>query len=405
MRRAAALCLVGTLWCVAPASLAIETARPSSSARAAELPVTAAPDDLARLHSNLELIDQLRRQGVEVDADRAIERELLAEAAQLTDGRVRTRTELNDVTAAAVGRSERRRGWFTFAHVLWTIGAVIVVAASGFLARHYLGRLLLRVPPWAWEAGFFALCGAAIGAGAIMPAGFRLAPVLPGCLGLVAVLAYSCRRHRLSCEQWAPWLLAGVWSGAAAAYGSETLGFLAVGAVLTGLGFAAGMIPGLVTIGFRDRAAVPRATFAAGVLLAAQVALHCAGVAPVWLGPFRAGMGFLGAFVLLLGLLILASRRYDGRRRAGGRFWLRYVVMQMVTCAVGVATIYFGSVHDVPHLLGLGGTFLCLFLLEKYYDLPWRGIGWAWSLFGAGGLLYLFAQFVQARPEWFFFTR
>ncbi|HLP09282.1 MAG TPA: hypothetical protein VK178_14040 [Opitutaceae bacterium] len=363
------------------------------------------PDALARLGSNLELIDQLRRQGVEVDADRAIERRLLDEAAQLTGGRVRTRTELNQATGVAAGRSERRRGWFTFAHVLWTIGAVIVVAASGFLARHYLGRLLLRVPPWAWETGFYALCGAGVLAGAIMPAGFRLAPVLPGCLGLVAVLAYSCQRHRLSCEQWAPWLFAVVWGGAAAGYGSETLGFLAVGAVLTGLGFAAGMIPGLVMIGFRDRAAVPRATIAAGVLLAAHVALHCAGVAADWLKPFRAGMGFLGAFVLLLGLLILASRRYDGRRWAGRRFWSRYAAIQVVTCVVGVATIYFGSVHGVPHLLGLGGTFFCLFLLEKYYDLPWRGIGWAWSLFGAGGLLYLFALFVQARPEWFFFTR
>ncbi|HLP03704.1 MAG TPA: hypothetical protein VK163_16875, partial [Opitutaceae bacterium] len=358
MRRAAAVavCFVAAMWCVAPASLAAEVPAPSPTALATEMPAAAMPADLTRLQSNLELIDQLRRQGVEVDADRAIERRLLAEVAQLTGGRVRTRSELNDITAAVAGRTERRRGWFTFAHVLWLVGAAVVVAASGFLARHYLGRLLLRVPPWAWEAGFYGLCGVGIFAGALMPAGFRMAPVLPGCLGLVALLAYSCRRHRLSCKRWAPWLLAAVWGGAAEAYGSETLGFLAVGAVLAGLGFAAGMIPGLVTIGFRDRAAVPRATLAAGVLLVAHVALHCAGVAPAWLEPFRAGMGFLGSFVLLLGLLILASRRYDCRRWAGGRFWSRYAAIQVVTCVVGVATIYFGSVHGVPHLLGLGGT-------------------------------------------------
>lgn len=363
------------------------------------------PEQLARIRSNLELLDQLRRQGVEVDADRAIERRLLAEAEQLTGGRVSSRDELEAATNATIGRTERRDGWFTFARFLWLVGAAVVVVALGFLARYYLQRLVARVPAWAWEIFFYALCGGGIVAGRILPTGFHLAPVLPGCLGLIAVLGYSCRRHGLSCERWAPWLLALVWGGAAAAYGSETIGFLAVGAVLAGLGFAAGMIPGLVTIGFRDRAAVPRATLAAGMLLAVHVALHCAGAVPPWLAPFRAGMGFLGAFVYLLGLLILASRYYGGRGRGAARRWPRYAGMQLVTLLSGAATVYFGSVHGVPHLLGLGGTFLCLFLLEKYYDLPWRGIGWAWSLLGAGGLLYLFAQFVQARPAWFFFMR
>jgi len=177
------------------------------------------------------------------------------------------------------------------------------------------------------------------------------------------------------------------------------------GSLGQGFGFAAGMVPGLVEIGFRGRDAVPRATVAAGVLLAAHVALHCSGVSPAWLAPFRAGMGFLGAFVYLLGLLILASRRYSQYGGKPSNLWTRYASMQAVTVVSGLATIYFGSVHGVDNLLGLGGTFFCLFLLEKYYDLPWRGIGWAWSLLGAGGLLYLFALLVQARPAWFFFMR
>ena len=33
----------------------------------------------------------------------------------------------------------------------------------------------------------------------------------------------------------------------------------------------------------------------------------------------------------------------------------------------------------VGALLGIGGTFFTLYLLEKYFELPWRGVGWAWA--------------------------
>jgi len=379
------------------------------SPRVSDTQTVASPfDRLALIRSNLELIEQLRRQGVEVDADGAIARRLLGDAARLTDGRVATLEALEALCAAtgsAPAKPERRAGWFTFANVLWLVGACVVVAALGLLARHYLERLVERVPPWAWEVGFYAVCGGAIVAGHWMPVGFRLAPVLPGCIGLLGALGYSRRRRPFRFVQRVPWALACAWGGVAWFYGSETIGFFAVSAALAGLGFAAGMVPGLVEIGFRGRDAVPRATVAAGVLLAAHVALHCSGVSPAWLAPFRAGMGFLGAFVYLLGLLILSSRRYSQYGGKPSNLWTRYASMQAVTAVSGLATIYFGSVHGVDNLLGLGGTFFCLFLLEKYYDLPWRGIGWAWSLLGAGGLLYLFALLVQARPAWFFFMR
>ena len=404
LRRCAFALGCGLVLCLpSPAGSALASVpAPAAEASAAGEP---ACESLALICSNLELIDQLRRQGVEVDADGALARRLLADAARLSDGRVRSRAELQATLRPAMVSSVRREGWFTFAHVLWMVGAVAVVSALGILLRHYLARLIEDVPAWVWELSFYVVNLGGIVAGRLLPEGFHLAPVLPGCLGLIGALAYSRRRHGFRGEQWMPWVLALGWGATALGYGSATIGFLTVCAVLVGLGFAAGMVPGVVGVGFRSRAMVPRATLGAGVLLAVHVALHCAGASPAGLAPFRASMGFLGAFVFLLGLLVLANRYYWRRSWAGARSWLPYVVAQGVTCAAGVATIYLGTVHGVPHLLGLGGTFFCLFLLEKYYDLPWRGIGWAWSLLGAGGLLYLFAQFVQARPAWFFFTR
>ena len=165
------------------------------------------------------------------------------------------------------------------------------------------------------------------------------------------------------------------------------------------------MVPGVVYLGFRNSSVIPRTTTAAGVILAVHVSLHCLGVAPAILEPFRTGMGFLGTFVYLLGLLILSSLHFARRGWPSERRWPRYVAMQALTLASGGAVMYFGSVYRVPSLLGIGGTFFYLFLLEKYYELPWRGVGWAWALLGTGGILYGFALFAQAHPEWFFFMQ
>ena len=380
---------------------------------AAELPAPVAQpatssstfDQLTIVRSNLELIARLRQQGVEVDADGAIAKRLLADAARLTDGRVHSLDTLQAATGTAPTPRERRHGWFTFVHVLWLTGAVLVVLALAILFRFYLARMIRLVPEAVWEALLYVVCTGAIAGGYGMPEGYTLAPVLPGCLGLLGCFYFSQHRHRFQPEGWMAWFFVPVWGGAALFYHSETLGFFTVIAALTGLGFFAAMIPGMVMLGFRDSDVIPRTTTAAGVMLAVHVTLHCLGTAPAALGPFRTGMGFLGTFVYLLGLLILSSRHFARHGWSLERRWIRYTAMQVLTIASGVAVMYFGSVYRVESLLGIGGTFFYLFLLEKYYELPWRGIGWAWALLGTGGLLYGFALFAQTHPEWFFFMR
>lgn len=362
-------------------------------------------EQLTTVRSNLDLIAQLRRQGVEVDADGAIAQRLLADAAQLTGGKVDSLAALRAATGTAPTPQEKKQGWFTFVRVLWITGALVVVVALGILFRHYLAALIRKIPESAWEVFLYALCVGAIVGGAYMPPSYMLAPVLPGCLGLLGCLSFSKHRHGFDLEGWMAWLFVPVWGGAAFFYHDKVLGFLAVTAVLWSVGFHAGMIPGVVFLGFRDKIVIPRATVAAGALLAVHVGLHCFGRSPAWLEPFRGGLGFLGAFVYLLGLLIMSSRHYACRGWPSESRRMRYTIIQVVTIGSGIAAIYLGSVYRVESLLGVGGTFFYLYLLEKYFELPWRGIGWAWALLGAGGLLYVFALFAQAHPEWFFFMQ
>jgi hypothetical protein len=109
---------------------------------------------------------------------------------------------------------------------------------------------------------------------------------------------------------------------------------------------------------------------------------------------FRYGALFMGTFVYYLGLLILASRYYNARRG-------NYALMQAVTIVSGIAAFYLGATLDIGPLLGIGGTFFVLYLLEKYTELPWHNIGWAWSLLGFALLLYGAAFLAGKFPEYF----
>jgi len=400
IHRVVAVCTLALSLLLPLTNLAAEPTAPAPDAKA-----TSTLDELTVIRSNIELIAQLRRQGVEVDAEGSIARRLLADATRLTGGKVDSLEKLQAATGTAPTPQERKQGWFTFVNVMWFAGALLVVVALALLFGHYLARLIKQVPVEAWEVVAYLVCAGAIASGQLMPQGYALAPVLPGCLGLVGCLYFSKQQHHFRLRRSMIWLFVLVWGATALFYHNETIGFLTVVAALAGLGFYAAMIPGVVFLGFRSSEIIAQTTLAAGAMLVAHVALHCLGANPVMLAPFRSGMGFLGAFVYLLGLLIISNLRYARRNWPPSLLWPRYITMQVLTIASGVATMYFGSVYGVPTLLGIGGTFFYLYLLEKYYELPWRGVGWAWSLLGAGCLLYGFALFARAQPEWFFFMR
>ena len=168
------------------------------------------------------------------------------------------------------------------------------------------------------------------------------------------------------------------------------------------LGFSVVVSPLCYSIGFSNEESVPRATMASFAILAAYVLMHIQGTPTgVWAN-FTTGALFMGGFVYYLGLLILSSRFYKPADCGGDRI-VHYWAMQALTIVSGMLALYLGSTFQLPTLLGIGGTFFFLYLLEKYMEIPWGDIGWAWSLLGLSLGLYGAAKFAWGHPQYFLF--
>jgi hypothetical protein len=166
------------------------------------------------------------------------------------------------------------------------------------------------------------------------------------------------------------------------------------------LGFTVIVGPLCIGLGFNSDKVMPRATAASFLILLVYLLTRISGGEVGVFHVFQGGAFFIGTFVYFLGLLILSSWYYHcwGKDKQVGTFW----VMQVVTIASGVAAFYIGSVFGIGTLLGVGGTFFVIYLLEKYSELPWSDIGFAWGLLGAGLLMFGFALFAYHHPQYFF---
>jgi hypothetical protein len=369
-----------------------------------------APEQVAylkHLQATLQAIDDLALTPEQAERFR---REHLALASKAAGEGIDTPAELGEIVRQHDG--SRSAGYFTFVNIVVVFAGVLLALAIAWLCLVYVGPILMSLPPPAWE--ILAYAGVALGmtSGARWPAlGVWL--VVPAALLLMGALNLTHFLHfRIPPKDGATWrpgegvvlftyreftalVCTLVWGAAAVYYHSYLLGFLSMMALQALVGFSALLVPGTVAVGFRRADSVPRATHASFVLLVAFVALHLTGhgEAPP-LVYFRPGALFMGAFVYFLGLLILASRMYSGQR---GNF----VLMQVAMIASGVAAFFLGTTFGLDALLGIGGTFFVLYLLEKYTELPWRDIGWAWGLLGFAALLYGAAYLAGKYPQFF----
>jgi hypothetical protein len=171
------------------------------------------------------------------------------------------------------------------------------------------------------------------------------------------------------------------------------LGFVAVIAFMCSLGFSAMAVPLVVVIGFNDDESLGRSTLVAFLMVGAYVFIRATGAGAGYLGVFLPGMIWMGSFVGYLGLLIASTRWYDGQR---------WVWRQVITIVAGVGALALGSILQIPELQKIGGTFFCLYLIEKPWEIPagsvlgYAIVGLIVSLAGFFGVSYL-----QAHPEIF----
>lgn len=262
--------------------------------------------------------------------------------------------------------------WYVFSVVLGVVCACILFGR--FL--RWVVEIFRLIPVEVYEAFGYLL---ALG---LIASGYWLSPVnehwtsLIGCLLIGGMILLTSAIHELEgnfarfCTTL--WVL---WSAVAIFYGNEYVGFIAVAALMSALGFSAWVVPFGYVIGFRDDTALTRSTPVAFFILALFVAFRAVeqvnGYQVPYVGVFESGALWLGSFVGYLGLLIASNSRYTARAP--------YIIMQIVTIAAGALAIFVGNMLGISELLGVGGTFFVLYMIEKPFDIKAESLtAWAW---------------------------
>ena len=390
-------------------------------------------ESLKAIRRSLDVVDELAEQEIITPGEAAKARAFYLDRATQVVGHPLTEDQLT----ALMGGREKTVGFGLFLNTLIVLAAVVLLLAVIGLATYYLWPVLIRLPVVYYEAAAWLAVVVVLLGGWLWPP-FRvwflyIQPlwfVLPAALGLIGTVSLSYRLHRPKREDdgdrvyfgpgWVsfPVVLFGVcavvWGAGAVFYHDlfpnaaipHVLAFLAVIAFQALLGFSVVTVPGCVAIGWHEASKIPRSTLASLLILGAYVAIRLSGIhLPETVRLFGKGCIFMGAFVYYLGLLILSSRRFAVRRifdEKGVRIiWRRYWVMQGITVVSGLAAFYLGATFGIGMLLGIGGTFFTLYLLEKYFEIPWRGVGWAWAALGVAVGLYFFVGFAEQNARFF----
>lgn len=326
--------------------------------------------------------------------DRDIKPDAITDAmqrARLVRGEDAVIRELNRM-AEGPGAWEKVKGVITFANIVGVTAAFLLVIAIGWLMRLYLLTFILWLGPSLHQAFIYLFSIVLILLGTQVAPEYQNLVILPGCLGIMGGLFYSL--SYFDPQNWIPALILAIaWGIVAWCYGSQVVGFISVLAFFAAIGFSAMLWPGVIAVGFTDEDATARGTITAFLFTVVHVLSYMLPF-PSWYATFAPGVAFIGIFVYFLGLLIVSSKHY---LRDHGN----YLLMQIVTIVSGVAALYFGSTLGITMLLGIGGTFFYIYIFEKYYEIPWRGAGWAWSLLGLSGMLYAFAVFAKGHPQYF----
>ncbi len=398
------------------------------SAMCATAPTNNQLTALEQIEAKIQVVDELAGRH-KITADEAMAADLMfcQDAAQILGHQV-TPDQLKVLVAGAPQQS----GLSLFWNIVIVIAGVMVVIAVLGLIGFYLRDLLAQIPPVIYEfLAYVATAGTIFSGYFLHPFHLglvRVEPlwfVIPGALALVGCITLTNELHFSSSENKRynvhmgpdlinfPTVLFALctiaWAALALFYYRlfpetgipHVLAFGAVIALQASLGFSVLTMPGCVFLGWENDQQVPKSVFSSFIILAAYVFMKLTHGLNGALALFEPGAIFMGAFVYYLGLLLMSSKWYvwaTERNRSSGS---NYILLQFLTIVSGIAALYFGSAFNLGALLGVGGTFFALYLLEKYYEIPWKGVGWFWSLLGVAGILYALVGFANNNPQYF----
>ncbi|MGD1807963.1 hypothetical protein ACP6PL_21365 [Dapis sp. BLCC M126] len=372
--------------------------------------------ELISIRHSITTIDELEKRGVLSETQATTETKYYLEKSQIIVGEklnleqiIRLTNNYEIVTPGSqTNIIQKIAGFVTFTNIILTAAAILLVLALASLASLYLIPILTLIPDWGYEIIIYLVCLAAIVGGNFVT-GIGEFIAFPGCLGLIGAISFSHYLHRKFFQKLVDdknsypyyldsFILFIIWAIAAIVYKSSLLGFITIIALETCLGFSVIITPLRYMIGFAEKDVIPRAMSASLILLTIYVSAEVTNVELPYMGIFSTGVLFVGSFVYFVGTLIVSSKWYEY-----GNFNInRYLWLQFLTIVSGIIALYIGSVWQVLLLQRIGGTFFFLYLIEKYFELPWQQKSWSWATLGLAVILYLSALVAKQYPEYFF---
>ncbi|AFZ44312.1 hypothetical protein PCC7418_2152 [Halothece sp. PCC 7418] len=302
---------------------------------------------------------------------------------------------------------QRVGGIFTLSNVIWIFSSILLVFSLGGLFSLYLWPLLRSIPALVYEIiAYLTGFGIVIGGYWLQaPLGEYIA--FPGCLGFIGLWSLSNYLHRKTLQPLYKKLgtngysvgclvMALLWSAIALLYESTAIGFITIIALEAYLGFFIAAQPGIYLLGFTSRSLLPRAVLSSLILLVFYITIRLTVIDLPYFSIFAPGVLFVGTFVYFLGLLIWSSKWYSREKS-------EYAILQPITILSGAIALYLGTVGHIPQLQGIGGTFFFLYVIEKYFELPWSQKTIVWATLGLSTLLFTSAWIMKQYPEYFLF--
>ncbi len=360
--------------------------------------------DIIKIKHSIMTIQELEQQGVltHVEAEKSIAY-YLAQASKEA-GHPLTLDEIlamPDPAPQQLTPLQEFAGAIDFLRVIMVLGIIAVAGAVSYLFKYYVKKLLhvLRsVPIVVYEVVFYAASvGCGIG-GWVLPEPIHNDIGLLACLLFAAALGFSAsyRRHLAHTFLFSI-LLFLVWAPAAILFKSSLIGFIAIGALISALGFNELVKIAFESLRFRQKTVLENATFAAFLVLALFIGLRVLGALIPALAVFEFGALFLGSLLGFTGLLILSNCWYYSRSH-----WERYWGFQIVSIVAGLGALFFGSVFQIGELQKIGGTFFVLYCLAKICDIPTKSRPAFSLLIAAVGIISIcFCWFALAHQELF----
>ena len=273
----------------------------------------------------------------------------------------------------------------------WMQGLFAIVGAiAGAVFLFHLVPVIAWIPKGVYEVLFYSASLALTFGGLTLASGGQYAGLV-GTLGFAGSLMFTAWVHKLASKPMRYFGVVMLYAGIAAfLYQSTLIGYVAVLAFLAMGGFAASMGGLCYAIGFKDEAAVPRGTASAFALLAGYVVFRAVGMPDAYLSVFAPGAYFLGSFVFFLGLLILSSKFYRSS-------YFSWNLIMLVAALVG---IWLGGVLGIPDLSKMAGSFLVLWVLEKWFEIPAGSVlGYSFLTVIGCGIGYFIVQLAMQNAE------